>query len=612
MESAPSPEVVAAAQPSRWSFARLLLGPFRPPFQTLQHYNLHKFGKDILAGLTVSVVEVPQAMAYALIAGVPPQYGLYTSVIQGSIGALLSSSEHMTTGPTNTQSLLIASAVHRLVNPTADPVSYLQLVFFLAMLKGLIQLTFAAARMGNMVRYVSRSVIAGLVSGAGLLVFFGQMPALLGIRGKLADDLPGVLGPIQRLAHYSNQINPRAVAVGGAVIALILLVRCISKLLPGALLAVVFSAVFVWRVGWTDQQLPLLNPLPRGFPHFHVPAMGWLQAEQLFGGALALAVIGMLESVAIAKSIAVRTGEEINPNQEFFTQGLKNFVSSFFQCIPGSGSFTRSALDYAAGAETRFAAVFNAGFVAVLFWLMAAQAHFVPSCALAGLLLVIAVGLIEWSYFARVARSSRADAMVCGITFAATLLLPLEFAIFVGVFMNIALYLRQASHLHVMEMVPGTRGGPFLERELTDRGGGKQVLFLQIEGDLFFGTADELRDRLGRLTRPDSNVRVVVFRLRRTHSIDSSALYVLEEFARNLQARGGQVILCGVRTELTPVLRQFGLLKLIGAENYFESSFGIFASAKLAIHRARQIIGTSIDTASLDADLENEPWAYEI
>src|SRR3954468_16615239 len=140
-----------------------LLKPFAPPFETARHYSFYKFRKDIVAGLTVSVVEVPQAMAYAIIAGVPPVYGIYTSVIQGVIGAMLSSSEHMTTGPTNTQSLLIASAVHRLVDPTGDPSRYLQLVFALAMLKGLIQLAFAAARMGNMVRYVSRSVIAGLV-----------------------------------------------------------------------------------------------------------------------------------------------------------------------------------------------------------------------------------------------------------------------------------------------------------------------------------------------------------------------------------------------------------------------------------------------------------------
>ena len=596
------------------TLASRLLAPLQPPIETIRHYNVTKLRKDLLAGLTVSVVEVPQAMAYAIIAGVPPQYGLYTSVIQGVIGAMLSSSEHMTTGPTNTQSLLIASALHRIVSPDASPEQYLQLVFMLALMKGIIQLAFAAAGMGNMVRYVSRSVIAGLVSGAGLLIVFGQMPAFLGIRSKIAGTLPGVPGLIQGISHHLSEINPRAVAVGAGVVAIVVGVRMINKLLPGALLAVIGSATLVWLMGWADgHAIPLIKEIPRGVPHFQNSWGGWQYAEQLFGGALALAVIGMLESVAIAKSIAARTGEEINPNQEFFAQGFKNLVTSFFQCIPGSGSFTRSALDYAAGAETRFGAVFNACFVAIIFWLLAPAAQLIPAAALAGVLFVIGFGLIEWRFIPRIFRSDRSDAWVCGITFAATLILPLEYAIFTGVFLNIAMYLRQASRLHVTEMLPSGEGGPFIERELTDKTGGKQVVFLQVEGDLFFGVADELSDRLANLTREGSEARVVVFRLRRTHSIDSTALYVLEQFARDMHERGGHVILCGVRPQLTPVLQNFGLVQLIGRENFFETGFGVFASAKAALRRAKQIVGASIDTKSIDLDEEPEQgWTYEI
>jgi SulP family sulfate permease len=487
------------------------------------------------------------------------------------------------------------------------------MVFVLAMLKGIIQLAFAAASMGNMVRYVSRSVIAGLVSGAGVLIFVGQLPSFLGVRSRLDTELPGVLAPLKRLIVYADETSPRAIAVGLAVVGITVGIRLISKLLPGALLAVIFSAVLVWAMSWTNTQIPLIDPLPRGIPQVHVPEVTWGRTQALFGGALALAVIGMLESVAIAKSIAARTGEEISANQEFFAQGLKNFVTSFFQCIPGSGSFTRSALDYAAGAETRFAAVFNACFVGVIFWFASPAAQFIPRTALAGVLFVIAFGLIEWHYIPRVIRSSRADAVVCGITFIATLLAPLEYAIFIGIFLNIALYLRQASRLHVTEMVEGPQGGPFLERELTDKTGGKQVVFLQVEGDLFFGVADELRDRLAHLTRPASEAKVVVFRLRRTHSIDSTALHVLEQFTRDMLARGGHVILCGVKPQLTPVIKHFGLIKLIGRENFFESGFGVFASAKAALRRAKQIVGASIDTKSIDLEEPaDEGWTYEI
>ena len=588
----------------------LLLQPFMPPIATARHYNLHKLRRDLLAGLTVSVVEVPQAMAYAVIAGVPPVYGIYTSIIQGIIGALLSSSEHMTTGPTNTQSLLIASAVHRFVGPHSSPEYYLQLVFALTFLKGIIQLIFAAARMGDMVRYVSRSVIVGLVSGAGVLIFFGQLPAFLGIPAAVSNGDPaeltdspgsggpGIIGPVQRLIQHASEYNPRAIAIGIAVLAIVIALRKISRFLPGALFAVIVTAFTVWKMEWTDADLPLIAKLPPGFPSFHIAIPDINQAEGLLGGAFALAIIGMLESVAIAKNIAAKTGERINPNQEFFAQGLKNLSSSFFQCIPGSGSFTRSALDYEAGAATRFAAVFNALFVACIFFALGQQAGYIPQAALAGVLFAIAWGLIDWGYIPKMLRVSRSDAIVCAITFLATLLMPLEYAVFIGVFLNIALYLRQTSKLKMSQMVQLSASGPFRERPLHDKAGTQRVTFLQIEGDLFFGIADELQDQLTVLTH--SGTRVIIFRLKRTHSIDATVLGVLEQFAKEFQSRGGHVILCGVRSDLLNVLVGYGLVKIISKENVFEAHEIAFGSAKAALERARQLAGADIDLSGLE------------
>ncbi len=362
-------------------------------------------------------------------------------------------------------------------------------------------------------------------------------------------------------------------------------------------------------LGWNNA-LPLIDPLPRGLPTFHLPFVSVEYLRQLVGGATALALLGMLESVAIAKSIAAKSGERISANQEFFAQGLKNFLTSFFQCIPGSGSFTRSALDYAAGAETRFAAVFNAIFVAIIFLLFAPQAGMIPRASLAAVLFVIAFGLIDWRYLLRMARTSRSDFAVCLASFIATLLAPLEYAIFIGIFLNIALYLRRASHLHIAEMVHLPGGRQFIERPLADRTGRQKVLFLQVEGELFFGVADELSDRLLPLLR--SEVRVVIFRLKRTHSIDSTVLSVIENFTRDLQQRGGHIILCGVRPELMRVIKAYGLLSLIGRENVFEAGIGIFSSAKQAIARARILVGASIDASHLEDDLEDEPLTYEI
>jgi SulP family sulfate permease len=384
--------------------------------------------------------------------------------------------------------------------------------------------------------------------------------------------------------------------------------RWVSRFVPSYLIGVVLAAGVVGVMGWTGGEVPLIERIPPSLPGFEWPAVSWGMAERLFGGALALAIIGMLETVAIAKNIATHTGERVSANQEFFAQGVTNFASSFFQCIAGSGSFSRSALDHAAGAETRFAAVYNAGFVAAIFLLFGAWARYVPQAALAAVLFVIAYGLVEWRYFLRLARTSASDSVVCFVTFIATLVAPLEYAIFIGIFLNIGLYLRQASRLHLHEMIQSP-GGPFVETPIHDRSGHKQILFLQVEGDLFFGVADELQDRLTGIAR--SGVRVVILRLKRTHSVDTTCLHVLEQFAKQMQDRGGHVILCGVRTDLMGVLKGYGLVQLLGRENVIGSGVGVFESAKQAIQRAKKLVQASVDTRRIEVEMEQEP-SYEI
>lgn len=589
------------------SFApiELVAQSFKPALHTVRHYSFTKLRGDLLAGLTVSVVELPQAMAYALIAGVPPEYGIYTSIIQGIIGALLSSSEHLATGPTNTQSLLIAAAVQRLVASPADPI-YLELVFALTMLKGLIQLTLAFAGMGRLIRYVGMSVILGVASGAGVLIIIGQLPNLLGLTlsSQVESGLPGILATLHRVVLHLGEVNGRAVLVCVACLAVILGCRAVSRFIPGALIAVMASAALVWAMGWSHGQLAQVGELPRDLPTLHVPQVSLSHAEALFPGALALALLGLIESVAIVKSIAMRTGERIDANQEFFAQGFKNTVTSMWQCIPGSGSFTRSALDYEAGGKTRFAAVFNALFVLAIYLTLAPAAGHIPLASLAAVLLVIALGLIDLRYFRRVIRTSRADAAVFIITFLATLLVPLQYAVFIGIFLSLALFLRQVSRLHMEEVVPA-EGGVFVERPVREREGSPSVRFCQIEGDLFFGLADELEDKLSRLVHGDAGA--VILRLKRTHSMDATVLNVLEQFAVQLQRRGGHLILCGVRPELMKVLSDFGLVALIGRDNVFEADIGVYTSAKRAIERAHQLVDRADTDRAPAAD-----WSYSI
>lgn len=558
----------------------------------------------------MSVVEVPQAMAYAVIAGVSPVYGLYTSVIQGFLGSLFTSNEKLTTGPTNTHSLLTASVAVGLVSP-GNTAAYLQTVLLLTFIKGIIQLICGYAGMGKLVRYVSQSVIIGFTAGAGVLIAVGQMPSFLGLNINLdISRFPGVIGDMHRLSMHALDLNARSIALG--VVALVVCVgaKAIWRFLPGPLLAVLVAALLVWGMGWTEIHLPLTPDIPRVLPPLALPSLLTVtQPDGLISGALALAMLGMIETVAIGKAMAARTGQHIDADQEFIAQGLSNSLSSFLSCIPGTGSFTRSALNFHAGGRTRLAGISNAVFVAIIALVLAPMAHYIPLSALAAVLFVVAYGLIDWRLMLRIARSDRAEALVLNATLLAALLMPLKYAIFMGIFSSLAMFLRRVSRLHMAEMVTEDSGS-IVERPLLDAQGNKSVIVLQVEGNLFFGVADELRERLTSVAQ--TGARVIVLRLKRAHSIDATILHELEQFTQMMRGTGRHVILCGIRPDLMKRMETYGLLDSLGRDNVFPAASGLFTSMKNAISRARNLVGASIDTTGLDMTDEQGNWYYQI
>jgi len=560
-----------------------MVHPLRPLWQRVRGYRAEDLPRDLVAGLTVSVVGLPQAMAFALIAGVPPVYGLYTAIFLTFFGALFSSSRFLSVGPTNTQSLLIAAIVSRIAD---DPAVYLRLVIGLALIKGGIQLVLAAARMGQLFRFVSHSVVVGFTAGAGILIFAQQIPAFLGLRSAASvDRLPGVLDVVQRVLAHLEDANLHAVLIGFGSLVIVAGCQRISERLPGAFVAIGGSAFVVWMAGWRDT--PVVGALPRELPGFRFAELTWLEAEQLLPGAAALAILGVLESVAIAKAIGQRAGQPISADREFFGQGLANLLGSFFQCIPGSGSFSRTALQVAAGARSRVASIVNALANASIFLALAPLAALIPLSSLAAILFLVAYGLVDTRSIWRIARTSRAEAAVCLVTLAATLLVPLTYAIYVGIFVSLSLYLRNASRLHLVEL--RLDNGQYEERPVrafeTQPG---QAIFLQLQGDLFFGVADELAAKFRELV--SSDVRVVILRLKRTHSIDATVLFTFEQFIKAMHAGGRHVIFCGVPPEVHRSLRAFGIEELVGKENIFGAAKGVFASAKMALERARVIL----------------------
>jgi len=539
-------------------------------------YRLSFLRGDVSAAVTVALIAVPQSMAFATIAGLPPVYGLYTAVVATLVGCLLTSSPQLHVGPTNTMSLLTASVLVALAVSDGDASASerVQTAAMLALLAGVMQIAFAIGRLGELVRFVSKSVIVGFSAGAGVLIAVGQLPPLLGLDlAGTSSPLSGVLGPLHRIgqALFENGAAPAwpAVTVGLLSLAVAIGGRWVARWLPRYLLAVIVGAVAVTLMGWTQADLALIGALPAGLPTFAVPALDWHDFRPLLAPAFAIALVGMIEVCGIGKTLAAKTGHRVEPNQEFLALGVANVLGGCFRGLPSSGSYSRSALNQQAGAKTRFAGVASALITAAVFLLAAPLAGTIPMASIAAILFPIA----------------------------STLVLPLEIAVFTGVFLTLALYLRRARQLYITELVGGGDADPrqpagWTERPLRPNAAchpRRAVSFLQIEGNLFFASADDLQDRFIRVLA-QKELRVLILRLKRTHMVDATVMHTLEAFARQMCDEGRHLILCGLRPRMRERMQAFGLGDAVGNDNLIASGDHPFDAARAAVKRAHALV----------------------
>ena len=394
---------------------------FAQPASLLRGYPIANLRPDLVAGLTVAVILLPQAIAYAMLAELPPQTGLYAAIVAAIVGALWGSSNHLQTGPTNALSLLLLSTLITVALPGSA--EYVVIAAVMAILVGAIQLTLGLLRLGVLVNFVSHSVIVGFAAGAGVLIALKQLRYLLGLEFSshgLAETLQGVV------VHLPETHLP-TLALGLGTMLLIVLLKQINPKLPGALIAMVLSAAAVAILGLDEEGVAVIGELPRTLPP--VTDFSLVNMQTIAGlapGALAIAAIGLVEAMSIARTISGQSHQRLDSNQEFAGQGLANIATGIFSGYPGSGSFTRSAVNFDAGARTRLASVFSGLFVLVALLALAPFAAYVPRAALAGVLILTAYSMIDRKGIARILRGARADAAIMVITFLATLFLHLS------------------------------------------------------------------------------------------------------------------------------------------------------------------------------------------
>jgi SulP family sulfate permease len=529
-----------------------------PAIQALRGYSMLAARADFFAGLSVAAVAVPQAMAYAVAAGVPPVHGLYTAVVMTAVGALFASSRQLINGPTNVISIAVLSALAPL--PVEQKLAG---AFALALLVGGFQTLITLFRLGDLTRYISHSVVVGFTLGASLLLVIDQMRNLLGWASVGSAHRHFLLRTWQTWTQ-SGYPHTATLLIGAGAIAMVLGLRALKKrlrwpLFPELLVTVIAAACLVAAFRLDRQGVRVVGTIRGGLPAPawpHVPVAYW---RELSESALAIATLGLLEALAMAKNLAGKTGQKFDLNQQCLSEGLANLAGSFFQCIPGSGSLTRSAINHHAGAFSQWSGVWSAVAVLLITVLFAPYAHFIPSSALAGILMVTALGMVDWHALPFHLRATKFDAFIVLTTAVAAVGVSIEFCIVIGVFASFLLAVPRAGRMTRTEFVVQQNG--VVHERADGETASEHLLLFGLEGELFFGSTMALEEHLNWFEqRAAAGAKVIVLRVKRLRNPDAVGMREIDLFIRRMQAVGVRVILAGVRHDLLEGLRAAGAL----------------------------------------------------
>jgi SulP family sulfate permease len=571
-----------------------------PFLDDMRSYRASTFRSDLIAAITVAIVVLPQSMAYAMIAGVDPIYGLYTAIVTAIVGSFFGSSNHLITGPTNALALMIAGAMKDHLG-SAD---FYPLLFLLTFLVGAIQIGMGLLKVGKIVNLVSHSVIVGFTAGAGIIIGLGQLNEVLGIglpKGyhPLYEKVLLTLGSLDRTNLY-------ALGIAAMTVILMLGLKKINRRIPGALLALVLSGLLAKFMGAGDRGVKLVGLIPDHLPTLAMVHFDFAAVTHLFGAAIAIAIVGLVEAIAIAKSISLSSEQRIEPTREFIGQGLANVAGSFFGCFPASGSFTRSAINYSTGAQSRMAGILSGVLVAITLVGLVAYAQYIPMASLAGVIVLVAYSMVDQHAIRRIVNASRNDLWVMLITAGATVVMPdLERAILTGITVSVLVHVWNTGEIRVKLLKP--HGASFREYDLepgAQAHGTSDIAIVHLDGDLFFGSASDLQDKL-RQVADHTAARVFILRLKRVNVVDVSAFEIVESFIEKTLARNGHVILCGVSPAMGRFVRRIGLARLIGEENIFPEEGTIYSSTNKAYERAEHLLAVQAGPGALPAGSAN-------
>ncbi|RYD66720.1 MAG: SulP family inorganic anion transporter [Verrucomicrobiaceae bacterium] len=583
-----------------------------PIINTLRKYDREKFRADGKAALNVSLLDIPQGIAYAAIAELPIVFGIACSATASIIAPLFAGSRHTILGPTNATAFMLFGFFA--VEP-ALAARETQLVPLLVMMVGIFCLLGSLLRVADLLQYISRSVLVGYVSGAAVLIMTNQFKHLLGVAYEVDQERPrSFVGLVDALVHALPHADWGPIIIGATTFALFMLMKRWKPRWPNlAIILILVSAVF----GTLIQQgvAPFANSarfrtftpedLMPSLPHFARQGI-FEDISSLVAVALAVAFLACLENTLMAKTIASRSGDRADVNQDMFAVGAANFASAIAGGMPASGSLLRSTLNFSSGARTRMSSIYSGTLVLsaalLIAWLPMfggiSLIDYVPKAALAALIIGIALALVNRHNIRICARSTPDDAAVLITTFVSTLIAPLHVAIFIGVALSITLFLRKASRPHLVEYEFSDAG------ELRQMGEKRQrpnpaISIVHVEGDLFFGAAELFRTQIQR-SAADESLKIMILRLKNARHLDATSVLALEDLVKFMRANGRHLLVSGATREVYRVLKNSGVLATVqeGADRKAGES-NIFLnkpsnpniSTRDALKRAQQLLG---------------------
>ena len=523
---------------------------------------------DLIAGITGTIIVIPQAVAFAMIAGLPPIYGFYTAMITPVVAALFGSSYHLISGPTTAISIVVYATLSNYVNPETDIEAFVSLAMVLTFLAGFFQFIMGLLRMGKLVNFVSHSVVIGFTAGAGILIAFKQLKHVFGLNVPQGST---VLEIIKYIGEHIAQTNWHVFGVAMGTLGIALLIKLLIKPLSRyyMLIAMVLGSLLAIWLGGDSVGIKTVGDVPSHLPPFNMPDLSFTNVKKLSSGALVLALLGLIEAVAIARAIALSTHQRIDGNQEFIGQGLSNLVASFFSSYAGSGSFTRSGVNHQAGAKTPMSAIFAAFFLMLVLLFFAKYASYLPKPAMGGIILLVGYNLVDIHHIKQVIKSSKRELIVLAITFFGTLFFELEFALLAGIFASLFFYLERTSKPNIAVLGLNADKKFINMQRQKNLKECSSLKIVRIDGSLYFASIEVVSDFFSTLYDAEK-VQNILVECNGVNFIDlGAAEWLTNEVIKWQETRGG-VYFSGMKLISQDVLKKGGFMQKMGQEIFFK------------------------------------------